>query len=246
MGPAIILSGVTKTFLVPIEKVDSLRERILTFRFTPATRTLTALNRVDLEVKPGEWLGVIGPNGSGKSTLLKLIAGIYEPDQGRVAVSGRLVPFLELGVGFNPDLSAQDNIFLNGVILGMSRRKIREEFHRIVSFAGIKRFVNQKLKNFSTGMQVRLAFSIAIRSAGDIFLLDEVLAVGDWQFRQKAGKVFRRMKRERKTVIIVSHELDRIKEYCDRVLWLEKGRIKSLGKPERVISQYTGVKPSSS
>lgn len=238
MSAAIKLNNVSKIFQVPTEKMDSLRERLFSFRLHNRTRGFKALSGMSLKVNSGEWLGVIGPNGSGKSTLLKIIAGIYEPDNGQVEVNGRLVPFLELGVGFNPDLSAKDNIFLNGVILGMSRKKIRERLDKIINFAGIKSFINQKLKNFSSGMQVRLAFSIAIQSSGDIFLLDEVLAVGDYKFRQKAKKVFLRMKQEGKTVIIVSHELDQIKEYCDQVIWLDHGKMIKLGPPKLIIDKY--------
>src|SRR3972149_10744417 len=240
MKTAIKLTNVTKTFREPTEQMDSLRERLLSFKLRSRLRTLKAVSRANLEVKQGEWLGVIGPNGSGKSTLLKIIAGIYEPDEGEVEVAGSLVPFLELGVGFNPDLSAKDNIFLNGVILGMTRKKIREKFDTIVHFAGIKPFINQKLKNFSTGMQMRLAFSIAIQSAGDIFLLDEILAVGDYEFRQKSKKVFKQMKRQGKTVVIVSHELDQIIKHCDRVVWLDQGKIVKTGKPEAAVAQNTG------
>ncbi len=239
MTTVIQLHNVSKTFQIPTEKMDSLRERLLNFKLRSQKQSFTALSQINLEVKQGEWLGIIGPNGSGKSTLLKIIAGIYEPDQGQVEVAGQLVPFLELGVGFNPDLSAMDNIWLNGVILGMSRKKIKEKLETIISFAGIKTFINQKLKNFSSGMQVRLAFSIAIQSSGDIFLLDEVLAVGDFEFRQKAKKVFQLMKQQGKTVIIVSHELDQIKEYCDRAVWLDHGKIILSGQPETVIKAYT-------
>ncbi|AKM79403.1 MAG: hypothetical protein UX85_C0002G0098 [Candidatus Beckwithbacteria bacterium GW2011_GWB1_47_15] len=236
---AIQLDNVTKTFQIPTEKMDSLRERLLNFKLRSRKESFRALSQINLTVEPGEWLGIIGPNGSGKSTLLKVIAGIYEPDQGKVEITGQLVPFLELGVGFNPDLSALDNIWLNGVILGMSRKKIAEKLETIIGFAGIKPFINQKLKNFSTGMQVRLAFSIAIQSAGNIFLLDEVLAVGDYEFRQKSKRVFEKMKRQGKTVIIVSHELDQIKELCDRVVWLDHGKIVLNDKPETVIKAYT-------
>lgn len=239
MAAIIKLHNVSKTFQIPTEKIDSLRERLLNFKLRSRKRPFTALSQINLEIKPGEWLGVIGPNGSGKSTLLKVIAGIYEPDQGQVEAAGQLVPFLELGIGFNPDLSALDNIWLNGVILGMSRKKIKEKLETIISFAGIKAFINQKLKNFSSGMQVRLAFSIAIQSSGDIFLLDEVLAVGDYEFRQKSIKVFRQLKQQGKTVIIVSHELDQIKEYCDRAIWLDHGKIMLSGQPETVIKAYT-------
>ena len=238
MTAAIQLINITKTFRVPTEKMDTLRERLLNFKLRTQTRKLKALSQINLEVKPGEWLGVVGPNGSGKSTLLKIIAGIYEPNNGEVEVNGRLVPFLELGVGFNPDLSALDNIWLNGVILGMSRKNIKAKMETIIKFAGIKSFINQKLKIFSTGMQVRLAFSIAIQSPGDIFLLDEVLAVGDYEFRQKSKKVFQQMKRQGKTVIIVSHELDQIIDYCDQVIWMDHGRIVKSGSPKLIIKQY--------
>lgn len=189
MTAAIQLHNVTKTFQIPTEKMDSLRERLLNFKLRSQKRSFTALSRINLAVNSGEWLGVIGPNGSGKSTLLKVIAGIYGPDQGQVEVTGQLVPFLELGVGFNPDLSALDNIWLNGVILGMARKKFRKSWKRLLALPASNR-LSIKIKNFSSGMQVRLAFSIAIQSSGDIFLLDEVLAVGDYEFRQKAKKFF--------------------------------------------------------
>ena len=239
MTTVIQLHNVSKTFEIPTEKMDSLRDRLVNIKLRSQKQSFTALSQINLEVKQGEWLGIIGPNGSGKSTLLKIIAGIYEPDRGDVEVAGQLVPFLELGVGFNPDLSALDNIWLNGVILGMRRKKIREKLEKIIDFAGIRPFINQKLKNFSSGMQIRLAFSIAIQSSGDIFLLDEVLAVGDYEFRQKTRKVFQKMKQQRKTVIIVSHELDQIKEYCDRAVWLDHGKIILSGQPETVIKAYT-------
>ena len=223
MTLAIQLKNVTKTFRIPLAKQDSLREFFVNFKSSKSFKTLTVLKKINLEVKAGEWLGIIGPNGSGKSTLLKIIAGIYEPNRGKIEVSGKIVPFLELGVGFNPDLSARDNIFLNGVILGMSRKKIFEKFETIVKFAGIAPFINQKLKNFSSGMQVRLGFSIAFQAHGDIYLLDEILAVGDYQFQQKTNRVFKTMKRQGKTVILISHSLENIKEYCDRVIWLQNG-----------------------
>ena len=238
MSAVIQLSNVTKIFQVPTERIDSLRDRLLSFRLHSCLRQFKALSGINFKVKSGEWLGIIGPNGSGKSTLLKIIAGIYEPDQGQIEVNGSLVPFLELGVGFNPDLSAKDNIFLNGVILGMRRKKIREKIDEIIRFAGIKSFINQKLKNFSSGMQVRLAFSIAIQSSGDVFLLDEVLAVGDYEFRQKSKKIFQQMKRQGKTVIIVSHELDQIIDYCDQVIWMDHGKIVKSGSPKLIIKQY--------
>lgn len=232
------LSNISKTFRIPTEKQDSLRERFVNLKFRQNYKQLQAVNDINLEVQAGEWLGIIGANGSGKSTLLKLIAGIYEPDGGQLTVNGRLVPFLELGVGFNPELSVKDNIFLNGVILGMSREKIVRKFDQIVNFAGIKPFLNLKLKNFSTGMQIRLAFAIAIQSSGDIYLLDEVLAVGDWQFQKKVNLVYNKMKKQGKTVILVSHDLKNIARFCNSCLWLKKGRISRLGQPQSVIEEY--------
>lgn len=238
MMTAIKLRGISKTFNIPTERQDSLRERFIHLKLRQNYKKLSALKSINLEVKTGKWLGVIGANGSGKSTLLKIISGIYEPDSGRVEVSGRLVPFLELGVGFNPELSAKDNIFLNGVILGMDRKTIRQKFASIVNFAGVKQFIHLQLKNFSTGMQLRLGFAVAMQSPADIYLLDEVLSVGDYQFQQKAKKVFQRMKREKKTVILVSHDLETIRSWCDQVIWLDQGKIRALGKPESVIRQY--------
>lgn len=233
------LSNISKNFKIPIEKQDSLRERFINFRFRQNYKQLQAVNDINLEIKAGEWLGIIGANGSGKSTLLKLIAGIYEPDQGQIEINGRLVPFLELGVGFNPELSARDNIFLNGVILGMTRKKIIREFDQIVKFAGIKPFLDLKLKNFSSGMQVRLAFAVAAQSSGEIYLLDEVLVVGDWQFQKKVNQVFKKMKKQGKTVILVSHNLDSIIQYCGKAIWLDNGKIISYGIPKSVVNQYT-------
>lgn len=235
---AIKLAHISKSFLIPASRQDSLRENFINLRWCSTSKLLLALKDINLEVKAGEWLGMIGANGSGKSTLLKIISGIYEPDYGQVQVNGHLVPFLELGVGFNLDLSAQDNIFLNGVILGMSREKIREKFNTIVDFAGIRPFLQQKLKNFSSGMQIRLAFSIAIQAPGNIYLLDEVLAVGDYQFRQKCQRVFKKMRQQGKTVILVSHDLESIVELCDRCLWLRQSRIARLGQPHIVIEEY--------
>lgn len=239
MSLAIKLNHISKTFKIPTSSYDSLRERFINLKLRGAYKSLHALKNINLEVKKGQWLGLVGPNGSGKSTLLKIIAGIYQPDQGKVEVNGHLVPFLELGVGFNPELSAKDNIFLNGVILGMTRKKITQKFNAIINFADIKPFINQKLKNFSSGMQVRLAFSIAIQASGDIYLLDEVMAVGDHQFRQKSQKVFFNLKRLGKTIILVSHDLDDVIKYCDQVIWLDHGKIISYGAPKSVVNQYT-------
>lgn len=240
MKKAVIkLKNISKIFQIPHERRDSLKEYFLNVSRVYYEQ-FWALSKISFTVNQGEWLGIIGPNGSGKSTLLKIIAGVYEPDEGSLKVNGKIIPFLELGVGFNPELSAKDNIFLNGVILGMRRKKIAQDFDQIVDFAGIRQFLDQKLKNFSSGMQVRLAFSIAIQASGDIYLLDEVLSVGDYEFQQKSKAVFERMKKQGKTIILVSHNLESIKRFCDKAILLDKGKIKMLGKPAGVIKKYIG------
>lgn len=235
---AIHLDRITKEFRIPHVHRNSLKEYFLTFGQRTHYDYFTAVSDVSLSITRGEHIGIIGPNGSGKSTLLKMIAGIYVPDKGIINVRGKIVPFLELGVGFNQELSARDNIFLNGVILGMSRRTLSKKFDEIVAFAGIEQFIDQKLKNFSSGMKVRLAFSIAIQSSGDIYLLDEVLAVGDYEFQQKSKIVFEDMKKQGKTLIMVSHNLESIRELCTRAILFEKGRIALDDKPEAIINGY--------
>jgi ABC-2 type transport system ATP-binding protein len=236
---AVNLTNISKTFNLPLEKKETAREYFTNWQTRSKINSLEALKKINLTIKKGEWFGLIGDNGAGKSTLLKLIAQIYQPNHGKILTQGLVVPFLELGVGFNPELSARDNIYLNGVFLGLKRSEIKQKFNTIVKFAGIKPFIGQKLKNFSSGMQVRLAFSIAIQSQGDIFLLDEVMSVGDFQFQKKAKKVFETMKKQAKTVIIVSHQLEDIIELCDKVVWLDQGQIKAIGSAKSVIKSYT-------
>jgi ABC-type polysaccharide/polyol phosphate transport system ATPase subunit len=183
-------------------------------------------------------LGIIGPNGSGKSTLLKLIAGIYKPDTGAIRVNGKLSPFIELGVGFNPELNARDNIEVNGTLLGLSRRELESRFEDILAFAELERFVDQKLKNFSSGMLTRLAFSTAIQVPFDILLLDEVLAVGDQSFQEKCYDTFREMRRAGKTIVFVSHDLGSVARWCDRVLLLRAGAAEMLGASADVVAHY--------
>ncbi len=232
------ITGVSKKFKIPHEKRETVREHLFKLFKPTDFEEFQALHNVSFEVKNGEWLGIIGANGSGKSTLLKILAGVYLPDEGRVTIDGKLVPFLELGVGFNPDLSARDNIFLNGVILGMTEREVEKKFDEIVSFAEVEQFLDAKLKNFSSGMQVRLAFSIAIQVEADVYLLDEVLAVGDAAFQQKCRDVFAKMKRNKKSVILVSHSMDSINEYCDRALWINKGKVAEIGEAVEVTKKY--------
>jgi len=230
--------GVSKTFLIPHETRNTLREHFL----HPLQRTTYELNPalvdVSFSIERGEFFGIIGPNGGGKSTLLKILAGIYRPDSGFVRVSGALSPFIELGVGFNPELSARDNIRINGTLLGLSQRDLEARFHDIVAFAELERFVDQKLKNYSSGMHVRLAYSIAIQVPFDVLLLDEVLAVGDQSFQEKCFGTFDRMQGESKTVVLVSHDLGTVARYCDRALLLRNGAVHTIGTPQEVIDAY--------
>ena len=196
------------------------------------------LDGVSLIAAPGDRIGVVAPNGTGKSTLLKIIAGIYRQTSGAVRVYGKLSPFIELGVGFNLELSARDNVRINGTLLGLSQRQINARFPEIVAFAELERFVDQKLKNYSTGMQLRLAYSIAIQAPFEILLLDEVFAVGDESFQEKCQETFAGMRAERKTVVLVSHDLDWIGRYCDRALLLRGGVVQETGPARDVVELY--------
>ncbi|MBN2016427.1 ABC transporter ATP-binding protein [Candidatus Dojkabacteria bacterium] len=235
---AVKVDNVSKEFLVPTEIQTTFKSYFLNpFRKIPKKK-FTALDNINFSVKKGEFIGIIGENGSGKSTLLKLLASIYLPDKGKIETHGKIVPFLELGVGFNPDLSGRENIFLNGTILGMHREYLESKFNEIVNFAEIRKFIDMPLKNYSSGMQVRLAFSIAIQSNADIYLLDEVLAVGDRAFQQKSIKVFEKLKQNKKTVFFVSHDLPSIREFCSRVIYLKDHKIKKIGDPDSTVDQY--------
>jgi ABC-2 type transport system ATP-binding protein len=193
---------------------------------------------VSFEIKKGEFFGIVGRNGSGKSTLLKLLAGIYTPTKGTIQIHGSLTPFIELGVGFNPELTGRENVYLNGALLGFNRKQISAMYADIVEFAELKRFMDQKLKNYSSGMQVRLAFSIAIRAQSDILLLDEVLAVGDAAFQQKCNDYFSSLKRSKQTIVLVSHSMASIEQYCDRALLLESSKVMKLGASSEVAGIY--------
>ncbi len=227
-----------KEFKLPHDQRTTFKEYFLHPLKRMTYERNVALAAVTFSVRQGEFLGVIGPNGSGKSTLLKIMAGIYRPTRGDVRANGRLSPFIELGVGFNFELNARDNIRLNGTLLGLSGRELREKFPEIIEFAELERFVDQKLKNYSSGMQVRLAYSIAIQVPFDILLLDEVLAVGDQSFQEKCFATFERMREEGKTLVFVSHDLDAVTQFCDRALLLENGRVQALGPAEDVVAEY--------
>lgn len=235
---ALSIDKLNKDFVLPHEKQNSLKERVLSFR-KPTYEKFRVLKDINIHVKKGEFVGILGRNGSGKSTLLKVIGGIYQPTSGKVTVDGTLTPFIELGIGFNPELTGRENVFLNGAILGLTRKEVLSKYDEIVEFAELENFMDQKLKNYSSGMQVRLAFSIAIQAHNDILLIDEVLAVGDADFQRKCATVFKQIKHSDKTVVFVSHDMGAVKEYCDRAILIEDGKIISEGDPEKVANDYT-------
>jgi ABC-type polysaccharide/polyol phosphate transport system ATPase subunit len=237
-APAVEVRGLGKAFRLPQERVHTLKERAL----HPLKRTtydvLDALDDVSFTVEPGEFFGIVGRNGSGKSTLLKCIAGIYRADEGGIYLRGRMSPFIELGVGFNPDLPARDNVLINAIMLGLPPAEARARFDRIIEFAELEDFVELKLKNYSSGMQVRLAFAVMVQVDADILLIDEVLAVGDAAFQQKCHDTLAARRRQGATTLFVSHDMNIIEQVCDRALLLEHGRIVALGEPRNVARHY--------
>jgi ABC-type polysaccharide/polyol phosphate transport system ATPase subunit len=239
--PAIEVSHVSKAFRLPHERRTTLKEHVLHPFHNVEYEVQHALRDVTFTVEEGEFFGIIGPNGSGKSTLLKILAGIYRQDSGTVRLDGRLSPFIELGVGFNPELSARDNVRINGTLLGLGKRDLDERFASIFEFAGLERFVDQKLKNFSSGMQVRLAYSIAIQVDFDVLLLDEVLAVGDADFQEKCFATFRDFRARRKTIVLVTHGLGLLTQHADRALLLQGGIVDAIGNAEDVVAKYEGI-----
>lgn len=236
--PALRVAGACKAFDLPHERRETLKEHFLhPLRRTYTTR-LEAVNDVTFDVAEGEFFGIVGPNGSGKSTLLKLLAGIYRATSGSVLLNGRVSPFVEIGVGFNPDLNARTNIRINGTLLGLPPRELRAKTDEILAFAELEDFRDQRLKNFSTGMQLRLAYSIAIQVPFDILLLDEVLAVGDTSFQQKCFMTFERFRAEGKTVVFVSHDLSSVEQFCDRALLMHRGSAVAIGDTVEVLDAY--------
>lgn len=240
---AISVDKVEKVFRLPHERHFTLKQAILNWH-RKSYESFVALKDVSFEIKQGEFFSVVGRNGSGKSTLLKIMAGIYVPTTGGVKVYGQLTPFIELGVGFNMELSGRDNVFLNGTILGLAHKQIEKKYEDIVAFAELGQFMDQKLKNYSSGMQVRLAFSIAIQAQTDILLVDEVLAVGDVAFQQKCFGVFEDIKQQGKTVVFVSHDLPTIERLSDRVLVLEHGRNHGIFDPKTAAAEYAKLNKS--
>ncbi|WP_174591721.1 ABC transporter ATP-binding protein [Methanocella conradii] len=236
--PAIIVKNVTKEFIIPHERKTTLFENIKGI-FRPSTyETFTALKDVSFTVEKGESIGIIGDNGSGKSTLLKIISRILKPTRGSVEVNGRITPFLELGVGFQPDLTAKENIEVYSTIMGLSEKEIARNIDNVLEFAGLTKFRDTKLKNFSSGMQVRLAFATAIQREPDILLVDEVLAVGDMDFQQKCLDVFTEYKKKGVTMLFVSHDLGAVRRFCDKTMLMKNGKILAYGKTGDVIDRY--------
>ena len=235
---AVVVDGLSKSFRLPSEQVHTLKERVLhPFRAHREDR-FEALKDISFEVERGEFFGIVGRNGSGKSTLLKCLAGIYRADAGRAWIDGRLSAFVELGVGFNMDLAARDNIRINAVMLGLSSRDARRREDEIIDFAGLHGFEDLKIKNYSSGMLVRLGFSIMAHVDADVLLIDEVLAVGDAAFQQKCYDQFNRIRDQGRTVLFVTHDMGAVERYCDRAMLLERGDIVSIGAPVRVGQEY--------
>jgi ABC-2 type transport system ATP-binding protein len=238
---AIKVDGVSKNF-----KIVHGRNATLKSHFTSVFRkgkknieTQHTLKNVSFEVNKGEFFGIVGRNGSGKSTLLKMLAGIYQPTKGQIHVHGKLVPFIELGVGFNPELTGKENVYLNGALLGFSKEEVEAFYDEVVEFAELEQFMDKKLKNYSSGMQVRLAFSMAVQAKADILLIDEVLAVGDADFQRKCFNYFKQLKKNKKTVVFVSHDMDAVREFCDRAILIEQGKIVTSGTAREAAKAYT-------
>jgi ABC-type polysaccharide/polyol phosphate transport system ATPase subunit len=235
---AIQVEGLEKSFRIPMHRIDSLKERAMHPFAAREFRELRALAGISFEVHQGEFFGIVGRNGSGKSTLLKLLASIYKADAGTIRLAGRLAPFIELGVGFNVELTARENVALNGVMMGLTPREARRRLDAILEFAELEEFVDLKLKNYSSGMLVRLAFSVMLQADADVLLIDEVLAVGDAAFQQKCADAFRKMKGEGRTIVLVTHEMATVEAYCHRAMLIDGGDIRGIGEPDEIARQY--------
>ncbi|MDO9352563.1 MAG: ABC transporter ATP-binding protein [Solirubrobacteraceae bacterium] len=238
---AVAVEGVSKDFRLASERRQTLKERVVNPRFDREAKVFHVLKDLDFDIKRGEFFGIVGRNGSGKSTLLKCLAGIYQLDKGKISIAGRLSTFIELGVGFNPDLAARDNIVLNGIMLGLSPKQAAARVDQVIAFAELEDHVDLKLKNYSSGMQVRLAFSVLTQVDADVLLIDEVLAVGDAAFQAKCFQVFRQLSEAGKTIVLVTHDMSSVARLCDRAMLLEDGVMKAIGDPEEVAEQYLSL-----
>ena len=241
-GEDVVISvkNLHKSFKLPTERAWGLKQAIFNqIRGVKGFTEQKVLRGLDFEIKKGAFVGIVGRNGSGKSTLLKILAGVYYPGKGKIVINGNLVPFIELGVGFNPELTGRENVYMNGALLGFSNKEMDAMYDDIWKFAELGQFQDQKLKNYSSGMQVRLAFSIAIRARGDILLLDEVLAVGDAAFQKKCNDYFASLKDKKQTVVLVTHSMDNVKKFCNRAILIDGGKILEDGDPKKVADDYT-------
>ena len=238
---ALEVKHVSKSFRLPTEQANGVKQAFVNWtKGIKGYKEQHVLKDISFKVEKGDFFGIVGRNGSGKSTLLKIISQIYTPEKGTVKVDGTLIPFIELGVGFNPELTGRENIYLNGALLGFSKDEISEMYDEIVEFAELEEFMDQKLKNYSSGMQVRLAFSIAIKAQGDILVLDEVLAVGDEAFQRKCDDFFSKVKKDKtKTVILVTHSMSSVRRYCNKAIMINQGEVASLGSIDEVVEAYT-------
>jgi ABC-2 type transport system ATP-binding protein len=238
-APVVIeVRGLEKTFRIPEHRVDSFKERAVHPLRSIEYRSLRALGGVSFDVRKGEFFGIAGRNGSGKSTLLKVLASIYEADGGAVRVAGSLAPFIELGVGFDPELDARANALLNGVLLGLTKREARRRVDAVLEFGELEDFAELKLKNYSSGMLVRLGFAVMVQADADIMLIDEVLAVGDAGFAQKCMDVFRERREAGKTIVLVTHDMTTVQDFCDRAMLMHDGEVKFIGDPEECAARY--------
>ncbi|HGH9971522.1 TPA: ABC transporter ATP-binding protein [Streptococcus pyogenes] len=237
---AVKVQHVSKTFKLPTEATKSFRTTLVNrLRGIKGFTEQHVLKDINFDVYKGDFFGIVGRNGSGKSTLLKIISQIYVPEKGQVTVDGKMVSFIELGVGFNPELTGRENVYMNGAMLGFTKDEVDDMYNDIVDFAELHHFMNQKLKNYSSGMQVRLAFSVAIKAQGDVLILDEVLAVGDEAFQRKCNDYFIERKDSGKTTILVTHDMGAVKKYCNRAVLIEDGLVKAYGEPFDVANQYS-------
>src|SRR3954447_25823690 len=238
-APVVIQAlGVEKTFHIPHQRVDTFKERALRPINRGGYRELRALRGVSFDVHQGEFFGIVGRNGSGKSTLLKIMSSIYRADAGRVRIAGRLAPFIELGVGFNPELTSRENVVLNGVMMGLERREARRRLDQVLDFAELREFADLKLKNYSSGMMVRLAFAVMVEADADIMLVDEVLAVGGASFAQRCMDVFRAKREAGRTIVLVTHDMATVQSLCDRAMLLHDGELRHIGDPEETALRY--------
>lgn len=237
---AVKVQHVSKTFKLPTEATKSFRTTLVNrLRGIKGFTEQHVLKDINFDVYKGDFFGIVGRNGSGKSTLLKIISQIYVPEKGQVTVDGKMVSFIELGVGFNPELTGRENVYMNGAMLGFTKDEVDDMYNDIVDFAELHHFMNQKLKNYSSGMRVRLAFSVAIKAQGDVLILDEVLAVGDEAFQRKCNDYFMERKDSGKTTILVTHDMGAVKKYCNRAVLIEDGLVKAYGEPFDVANQYS-------